>query len=327
MAPLVTPRVRVIIDNDYSGDPDDLFQTAHHLLCPSAEVPFIIASHLSVGDPWDPTTKQASNATAKVNELLDVMGRAGGVPVLTGSEAGIGDARISQRTAAAEAIVEEAMRDDKRPLYYAAGAGLTELASAWLIEPRIAERIKLVWIGGLEYPDLALPPPAAEGPEYNLRIDIPAARVIFNESSIPIWQVPRNVYRQMLFTHAEMQMQVRPLGRLGAYLTDSIERVMRWTGDAGFNIGDTYTLGDSPLVTLTALQSSFEADPSSSSYVVCPAPRLDAEGRYVDNPAGRPIRIYTQVDTRLTFGDMIARFTLHHMAESKGPSVAEKGTP
>jgi len=26
--PLVKPRARVIIDNDYSGDPDDLIQTA-----------------------------------------------------------------------------------------------------------------------------------------------------------------------------------------------------------------------------------------------------------------------------------------------------------
>lgn len=310
MASLVTPRARVIIDNDFSGDPDDLFQTAHHLLCPAVEIPFIVASHLSVGDPWDPTTTQATNATNKVNELLGVMGLAGKVKVVTGSELAIIDTTTPQRTAAAEAIVAEAMRDDKRQLYYAAGAGLTDLASAWLMEPRIAERLTLVWIGGHEYPDLALPPPGSTGPEYNLRIDIPAGQVVFNDSAIPIWQVPRNVYRQMLFTHAEMQTQIRPLGQLGAYLTDSIERVMQWTGQVGYNIGDTYALGDSPLVTLTALQSSFEADPSSSSYVTRPAPRLDAEGRYVPRPDGRPIRVYTQIDTRLTFGDMIARLRL-----------------
>ena len=310
MASLVTARARVIIDNDFSGDPDDLFQTAHHLLCPSVEIPFIIGSHLSVGDPWDPSTTQASSAVAKANELLGVMGMTGKLPVLTGSETAIVDVKTPQRTAAADAIIAEAMRDDKRPLYYAAGAGLTDLASAWLIEPRIAERLILVWIGGLEYPDLALPPPGAKGPEYNLRIDIKAGQAIFNHSTIPIWQVPRNVYRQMLFTHAEMQTQVRPLGKVGAYLIDSIERVMRWTGEVGFNIGDTYALGDSPLVTLTALQSSFEADPSSSSYVVRPAPNLDDEGSYIENATGRPIRVYTQIDTRLTFGDMIARLQI-----------------
>ena len=310
MASLVTARARVIIDNDFSGDPDDLFQTAHHLLCPSVEIPFIIGSHLSVGDPWDPSTTQASNAVAKANELLGVMGMTGKLPVLTGSETAIVDVKTPQRTAAADAIIAEAMRDDKRPLYYAAGAGLTDLASAWLIEPRIAEHLILVWIGGLEYPDLALPPPGAKGPEYNLRIDIKAGQAIFNHSTIPIWQVPRNVYRQMLFTHAEMQTQVRPLGKVGAYLIDSIERVMRWTGEVGFNIGDTYALGDSPLVTLTALQSSFEADPSSSSYVVRPAPNLDDEGSYIEDATGRPIRVYTQIDTRLTFGDMIARLQI-----------------
>jgi purine nucleosidase len=308
--PLVVPRARVIIDNDYSGDPDDLFQTAHHLLCPAVEIPFIIASHLSAGDPWDPSTTQASNAAAKASELLGVMGMTGRVPVLTGSELAIADTATPRRTAAAEAIVAEAMRDDRRPLYYAAGAGLTDLASAWLMEPRIAERLTLVWIGGLEHEGLALPPPGSKGPEYNLRIDIAAGQVVFNESTIPIWQVPRNVYRQMLFTHAEMEIEVRPLGALGAYLTDSIEKVMRWTGESGYPIGDTYALGDSPLVTLTALQSSFEADPSSSQYVVRPAPRLDGEGRYVARPDGRPIRIYTQIDTRLTFGDMLARFAL-----------------
>jgi len=310
MASLVTARARVIIDNDFSGDPDDLFQTAHHLMCPSVEIPFIIGSHLSVGDPWDPSTTQASNAVAKANELLGVMGMTGKLPVLTGSETAIVDVKTPQRTAAADAIIAEAMRDDKRPLYYAAGAGLTDLASAWLIEPRIAERLILVWIGGLEYPDLALPPPGAKGPEYNLRIDIKAGQAIFNHSTIPIWQVPRNVYRQMLFTHAEMQTQVRPLGKVGAYLIDSIERVMRWTGEVGFSIGDTYALGDSPLVTLTALQSSFEADPSSSSYVVRPAPNLDDEGSYIEDATGRPIRVYTQIDTRLTFGDMIARLQI-----------------
>jgi purine nucleosidase len=307
---LVSPRARVIIDNDFSGDPDDLFQTAHHLLSPSVEIPLIVASHLSVGDPWDPSTTQAANAAAKVNELLGVMGMTGRVPVLTGSEVALADCRTPRRTAAAESIVAEAMREDTRPLYYAAGAGLTDLASAWLIEPRIADRLTLVWIGGLEHAELALPPPGSKGPEYNLRIDITAGQVVFNDSTISIWQVPRNVYRQMLFTHAEMETQVRPLGALGAYLTDSIERVMRWTGELGFHIGETYALGDSPLVTLTALQSSFEADPSSSSYVLRPAPMLDAEGRYVARPDGRPIRIYTQIDTRLTFGDMIAKLAL-----------------
>jgi len=48
------------------------------------------------------------------------------------------------------------MRDDvQEPLYVVCGAGLTNIASAWLMEPQIAERIILIWIGGTEYDGLA----------------------------------------------------------------------------------------------------------------------------------------------------------------------------
>ena len=137
MSITVTPRARVIIDNDFAGDPDDLFQTAHHLLCPAVEIPFIVGSHLRAGDPWHPSPTTATEAARVANELLGIMGMAGRVPVLTGSEVKLDDMRTPQVSKAAEAIVAEAMRDDvKTPLYYAAGGGLTDLASAWLMEPR-----------------------------------------------------------------------------------------------------------------------------------------------------------------------------------------------
>ena len=310
--PLVRPRSRVIVDNDFSGDPDDLVQMAHHLLSPSVEIRGIIASHLAAGDPWDSSTQQATNAYNKAAELLDVMGLAGRYPLLKGSEVGLPSSGAPIVNTAAEAIVAEAMRDDsKLPLFFCAGAGLTELASAWLMEPRIGKRLTLVWIGGPEYPDLAVPPPRVDPVEYNLGIDIAAAQVVFNQSDIGIWQIPRNVYRQCLMSYAELMTEVAPQGPLGQYLVDNIERVMRWTAGAGFDIGETYAMGDSPLVTLTALQSSFQPDPSSSHYVTRVAPHISDEGQYAgDSSAGREIRVYTQVDTRLTFQDFYSKLKL-----------------
>jgi hypothetical protein len=149
--------------------------------------------------------------------------------------------------------------------------------------------------------------------EYNLTINTEAARIIFNESDIEIWQVPRNAYRQMLYSLAELD-ELAESGELGAYLKRQIDRVVDFTNQAppeyGVNIGETYILGDSPLVTLTALQSSFQADPSSSSYVVRPTPRLTPEGEYEANPSGRPMRVYTSIDTRLTFADMARKIRL-----------------
>jgi hypothetical protein len=67
---------------------------------------------------------------------------------------------------------------------------------------------------------------------------------------------------------------------------------------------------DNPLVLLTALQSSFEADPSSSEYVIKTAPLINQQGAYEFNHQGRPIRVYTRLDTNLMFEDFFAKLQL-----------------
>jgi hypothetical protein len=168
----------------------------------------------------------------------------------------------------------------------------------------------LIWIGGPEYTGLALPPPNYSDPEYNLNIDIPAARVIFNQSQVPIWQVPRNAYRQALLPYSQLLVKVKPYGPLGNYLSRVIENLMTRLQGYGLNIGETYVMGDSPLVLLTALQSSFEADPSSSDYVVKMAPRINKQGAYEFNPSGRNIRVYTHLDVNLMFNDFFSKLEL-----------------
>jgi len=299
-------RFRVICDNDFSGDPDGLFQLAHHLRSPSVEVRAIIGSHLHADEKWAKSEHQATDGANKARELLEVMGLTGKVPVFVGSEKAMTSASDPARSAAADAIIAEAMRDDPLPLFYCAGAGLTDLASALLIEPRIARRLTLVWIGGPEYPGLGLPVPGGSPGEYNITIDVAAAQVVFNRSAVPIWQVPRNSYRRMLFSMAELDA-MKERGGTGAWLANQISGLSDAAAKMGLKVGEAYALGDSPLVTLTALQSSFEPDPSSSDYVVLPAPTVQADGTCKPDPKGKPIRVYVTIDTRLTFGDMLAK--------------------
>jgi purine nucleosidase len=299
------PRYRVIVDNDFSGDPDDLFQLAHHVLSPSVEIPFVIGSHLAPGDHFDPSDRQADNAADVARGLLELLGSE--IPVLAGTNTGMTSPDEPVPSAASEAIVREAMRTDTDlPLFLALGAGMTELATAVLTEPRVAERLTAVWIGGPEHPGIGLEHPVPGQVEYNLKIDIPAARAVF-DSAVPIWQVPRNTYRQALFSLAEIDERVRPLGPLGQRLAESIDGLVAMAEGAGLRVGETYCLGDQPLVLLTALHSAFEADPSSSAYVVRPTPRLSAEGWYEDRPDGRPMRVYSRLDNRLMFEDMVAK--------------------
>jgi len=306
--PPAGPRYRLVSDNDYSGDPDGLYQLVHHLLSPSVDVRAVIGSHLAPGDPFDSSSQQATNAYRRVLEVLRLMGMTGRVRAYPGSNAALTDAGTPQPSAGAEAIVAEAMRTDTQlPLFITFGAGLTELASAYLAEPRIADRLTAVWIGGPEYPDLGTPPPGSEGVEYNLNIDITAAQVVFNDSTIPVWQVPRNVYRQCLVSMTELLTYIRPAGRIGAYLYERVFDIFELAAQVGLNLGETYILGDSPLVLLTALQSSFQPDPSSSRYVTRYAPRINDDGTYTERESGRQIRVYTDLDVRLMFSDLFTK--------------------
>ncbi len=302
------PRQRIIVDNDFSGDPDGLFQLAHHLLSPSVDIRFIIGSHIHERDFLDGSGTQADNAVARVKTLMSKMPGVRRPDVVAGRNAiPATDAATSE---AARRIVLEAMRDDtKLPLFYCAGAGLTDLAEALRLEPKIGAGLTLVWIGGMEYPDLLPDIPQRHDREYNLTIDLDAARTVFNDASVTIWQVPRNVYRQMIVSDAELKTRLGAAGELGPWLIDCIAQVKN---RPGLNLGETYILGDSPLVTLTALQTGFEPDSASSAYVVRPTPRLSDKGLYAADPNGRPMRVYTQIDTRLTFEDMFARFASLH---------------
>lgn len=303
----VRPRMRVIVDNDYAGDPDDLFHLAHQLLSPSAELRLIVGSHLRPGDPFD-TGHSAEDAVRRARELMRVMDMEDAVPVYEGAKTALVDPKRPLESAAAKAIVVEAMRaDTDLPLYVLCGGGLTDLASALMMEPRIAERLTAVWIGGNEYPGLAMPSPGARPVEYNLNIDVEAARFVFNESAVGLWQVPRNVYRQAMVSFAELEAHVRPCGEVGEFLCGAIASVFGMEMGRGRNLGEAYILGDSPLTLLTALQSPFQPDSSSSDYLLRERPTLRPDGSY-GGPSGRgAIRVYTRIDTRLMLEDFFAK--------------------
>lgn len=302
------PRLRVIVDNDFAGDPDDLYQLVHHLLSPSVEVRGIVCSHLPPGDGLYGGADSADQACRVVERFAQLLRIDLSEHLFIGSNSALASRSEPRDSHAARFIVAEAMRDEPglAPLFYAAGGGLTDLASAYLLEPAIAERLTVVWIGGPEHEGLGMPPPHALNPEYNLGIDITAAQVVFNDSALPLWLVPRSTYRQCLVSDAELRRRVAILGEVGAYLYQAIREVSRTLEPEGFQPGETYALGDSPLVLLTALQSFFEPDPSSSEYALRPCPEIGEDGSYGGRP-GREIRVYHRLDLRLMFEDLFGK--------------------
>ena len=306
----ISPRVRVIIDNDFAGDPDGLFQLAHQVLSPSAQVTQILATpHAPFIDQGIPDL--CAEAERITLETLELCGRSD-IPVYRGTNDKLVDRKTPIDTPAARAIIAEAMRTDTDlPLYVTAGAGLGAIASAWLMEPKIAEKLTLIWIGGHEHEGLTPVPPGAPDMEYNLSIDPIAGQVIFNDSNINIWHVPRDMYRFVIASRAELKERVLPKGKLGEYLYNSLAHVSTMLEGFGRSMGEIYVLGDSPLVLLSTLQTAFEPTPASSPWITKPCPNILPSGLYQENPNGRPLRVFTQIDNRLLLEDMYAKISLH----------------
>ena len=301
-----TARARVIIDNDFAGDPDDLVQLVHHLLSPSVEISLIVSSHLHVGH-GSPDTAAAEGAEV-VRSIVERMGLDAGDVLCAGAERALTDATTPQASAATERILAEAMRDDPRQLFYVAGGSLTDLASALILHPSIAGHLTLIWIGGFGHDeDLSGLVP---DDEYNFSMDVAAAGVVFDAPELEIWQVPRTTYATCIMSDAEMITQWAMAGPLGAHLRDEVRAEMERFSGADRAVAETYVLGDSPLVLLTALTNFWAADASSCSYVVKPTPALLPDGSYRERPDARPMRLYTAVDVRLMHADLAAKLTL-----------------
>ena len=100
---------------------------------------------------------------------------------------------------------------DDDPLYVVAIGAITNVASALLTEPALAEKIVVVWLGGhaLTWPDTR---------EFNLRQDVPAARVVL-DCGVPLVLVPcMGVTSHLHTTVPEIDRHVAPHGELGAFL-------------------------------------------------------------------------------------------------------------
>ncbi len=280
-APLIAqrPSARAIVDNDFAGDPDGLFALAHQWLSPSMTTVLVTTTALDArlaamaGEP-------AGRTAAKGRDLALELARGASIacPVIGGAETfGAGDAQVS---IAARAIVAEAMRDDRLPLFLTCGGPLTNLAAALRLAPQIATRMTVIWIGG----SLT----SGGEPEYNFATDADAARQVLAHPSLPLWVVPRETYRQLAVSVAELGADLRPISRLSRWLYDRYLKLPPFV-----QLGPTVTLGDSALIHAGVLNRE------------APARRIRLE------EAGRELPVVDRIDTRALFADLLAKLRLN----------------
>jgi purine nucleosidase len=288
-------RIRLIVDTDAKNEADDQFAIVHALLTPKFDITALIGAHF--GNRKNDHSMEES--VAEIHHILDLMDRKGKHTVLKGAPRALPDERSPQESEGSRCIVTEAMRDDPKPLFAIFLGPLTDMASALLMEPKIADRLTCIWIGGGAYP--------IGGEEFNLSNDIHAANVVL-KSRVPLWHATATVYTTVRVGLAELQCKVRPCGKIGNYLFQQMVDLNDALGDRPeWPLGESWSLGDSPTIALLLDQ-----------HVLCydwlPAPIVTPEMRYTHGQNNRPIRVYTKVDTRFLLEDFFCKLSLNYPA-------------
>ncbi|MFI7228240.1 nucleoside hydrolase [Nonomuraea angiospora] len=283
-------RRRVIVNTDAKNEADDQFAIVHALLSPSLDIRGLIAAHFGNRR----TRSSLEESRAEIDLLLRMMKLDGTVRVEDGAPYALPDVVTPVPSPGADLIIEEAMRDVPEPLYVAFLGPLTDMASALLLEPRVAERdVTVIWIGGNGYDGRGGLPAR---PEFNLSNDIVAANVVFS-SAVKVWQVPAPTYRMTAVGYTELDAKVAPYGEIGEYL---VRQLVEWNEQHSRPSIEFRALGDSPAIGLML-------HPDCGTWVERPAPNFRHDGSYDFSLEHRAIRTYDSIDARFIFEDFFAK--------------------
>ncbi len=107
----------------------------------------------------------------------------------------------------------------EKPLYVIAIGAITNVASALLLKPEIAENIVVVWLGGHTHAYV-------NTREFNMRQDVAAARVVM-DSDAPFVQLPCvGCVSEFTISYIELHALLRGKNKLCDYLTDTVGKAI-----------------------------------------------------------------------------------------------------
>jgi len=287
LAPPAGP-VRAVLDTDTFNEIDDQFALVQTLLSPERirlEAIYAAPFHNARSDGPGHGMELSYD---EILRLLDRLDRSADGFVFRGATDYVGTSGSAVRSAAVTDLIERARASSPdAPLYVIAIGAITNIASALMLAPDIADNVVVVWLGGHA-------PYWPHTREFNLRQDIPAAQHVL-DCGVPLVLVPcLGVTSHLTSTVPEIEAHVEPHGRVGAFLA---QRFKEYADDPfGFSkeIWDMAPVG-------------WLIDPAWVPSVVIPAPILTSEGTWSHDPARHPVRCATQVRRDPIFRDCFVK--------------------
>ena len=192
----------------------------------------------------------------------------------------------NEENGAVKKIIEIALKNEKT--YIMAIGAITNIALAIIKEPKIIDRIEIVWLGGNsilnKYND-----------EFNFRQDIDAVRRVF-ESKVKLTIIPcKNVASELRTTIYEIEHYLKGKGELSDYLCD------KFYNDKIHGIKLRRVLWDISTVAYLINKEWFE-----TSEINCP--NINDDTSYELNANNHLITIVNYIDANSVYEDMFKKF-------------------
>lgn len=203
-------RVDVVLDTDAFNEVDDQFAMAYLLRSDDKlNTVAIYAAPFCNKNASSPKEgmEKSYHEIFKILDLADVE-----KDVFRGSDSYLKNEQEPVISDAAKDLAERANNySPENPLYVIAIGAITNIASAILLNPKVAENTVVVWLGGhaYHYPHTM---------EFNMKQDVSAARVVF-KSGVPLVQVPvQGVVTAFAISKPELEYWFKGKNKLADYL-------------------------------------------------------------------------------------------------------------
>jgi inosine-uridine nucleoside N-ribohydrolase len=206
VVPKIPPKdqqINVIIDSDTKNEVDDQWALTLALLSPERfNILGLIGATFAWGGP-----ESIQKSVDELDTLLILANLSDKIPVFAGAQP-LRYRYEPSKSEGVDFIIEKAMQASREnPLWIIGLGAATDIASAYLKEPRIAERIVVFWHLRTRWPDKCW--------NFNVFGDPHAARLLF-DSPMPFVLFDTGTY--LYCPMDESEKMVKPYGPLGKYI-------------------------------------------------------------------------------------------------------------
>ena len=294
--------VQIVLDTDTYNDVDDQFALAYSLLSPEAmTVEAVHAAPFTNSRLSDPG-EGMRRSYKEIHHVLDVLGTGVGPKyasvdrdrfVFRGSDRYIGATGKPVESPAAADLIRRALESRDEPLFVVAVGAPTNVASALRMEPKIRNKVVVVWLGAQPYS-------MKSAREFNCSQDLMASQTLFN-SGVTLINVPaRDVSEHLRTTLLELDRHLKGRSRIGDYLYRTVAGYAR---ERSPRLGYAWSkvIWDISVIALLINSDWVETE-------VVPSPILTNEMTYRRDPSRHPVRVATGLNRDAIFDDLFRKF-------------------